>query len=44
MLQSVGWNSEGWKRRWQVIGYVVATFIVLLFVLVVIYYWLIYGK
>ena len=44
MLQSVGWNSESWKRRWQVIGYVVSTFIVLLFVSVVIYYWLIYGK
>ena len=44
MLQSVGWNSESWKRRWRVIGYVVATFIVVLFVSVVIYYWLIYGK
>ena len=44
MLQSVGWNSESWKRRWQVIGYVVSTIIVLLFVSVVIYYWLIYGK
>ena len=44
MLQSVGWNSEGWKQRWQIIGYVVSTFIVLLFVSVVIYYWLIYGK
>lgn len=40
MLQSVGWNSERWKHRWQVIGYVVAAFIVLLFVSVVIYYWL----
>lgn len=44
MLQSVGWNSEAWKRRWQVIGYVVATLIVLLFVSVVVYYWLMYGK
>lgn len=44
MLQSLGWNSEAWKRRWQVIGYVVATIIVLLFVSVVVYYWLIYGK
>lgn len=41
MLQSVGWNSEHWKKAWQVIGYVVATLIVLLFVSVVIYYWLI---
>ena len=40
MLQSVGWNSERWKHRWQVIGYVVATIIVLLFVAVVVYYWL----
>lgn len=44
MLQSLGWNSEAWKRRWQVIGYVVATLIVLLFVSVVLYYWLVYGK
>lgn len=44
MLQSLGWNSEAWKRRWQVIGYVVATLIVMLFVSVVLYYWLVYGK
>ena len=44
MLQSLGWNSEGWKHRWQVIGYVVATVIILLFVCVVIYYWLIYPR
>lgn len=42
MLQSVGWNSESWKQRWRVIGTVVATLVVLLFVAVVIYYWLIY--
>lgn len=44
MLQSLGWNSEAWKHRWQVIGYIVSTLIVLLFVSVVVYYWLIYGK
>lgn len=44
MLQSVGWNSELWKRRWQVIGNILATLIVLLFVSVVIYYWLIYPN
>ena len=44
MLQSVGWNSESWKRRWQVIGYIVATLIVLLFASVIIYYWLIYPR
>lgn len=44
MLQSLGWNSEGWKHRWQVIGYMVATVIILLFVCVVIYYWLIYPR
>lgn len=44
MLQSLGWNSEAWKRAWQIIGYVVATFIVSLFIPIVVYYWLIYGK
>lgn len=41
MLQSVGWNSEHWKKAWQVIGKVIATIIVLLFASVVVYYWLI---
>lgn len=44
MLQSLGWNSEAWKRRWQIIAYVASTIIVLLFMVVVVYYWLIYGK
>lgn len=41
MLQSLGWNSENWKHRWQVIAYIVATIIVLMFISVVVYYWLI---
>jgi len=41
MLQSLGWNSESWKHRWQVIAYIVSTIIVLMFVSVVVYYWLI---
>ena len=44
MLQSLGWNSEAWKRAWQIISYVVSTFIVSLFIPIVVYYWLIYGK
>jgi succinate dehydrogenase (or fumarate reductase) cytochrome b subunit, b558 family len=44
MLQSVGWNSQLWKKRWQVIGEILATIIVLLFASVVVYYWLIYPN
>ena len=41
MLQTVGWNSEHWKKAWRIIGYVVSSIIVLMFSIVVIYYWLI---
>lgn len=44
MFQSMGWNNERWKRRGQVIAYVVATVVVLLFASVVVYYWLIYPR
>lgn len=42
MFQSMGWNNDQWKRRGQIIAYIVATIIILLFVSVVVYYWLIY--
>ena len=42
LLQSIGWNSERWKRAWQVIGKVAATLIVLLFAAVVVNFWLIH--
>ena len=41
MLQSVGWNGERINVVWQVISYVAATIIVLMFASVVVYYWLI---
>ncbi len=41
MLQSLGWNSERWKRRWQIIGLVIATLLVLPFACVVVNFWLI---
>lgn len=44
MLQTVGCNGKVWKRRWQVISDVVATIVVSLFVVVVLYYWLIFPN
>lgn len=41
MLQSVGWNGSRINNALQVIAYIIATVIVLLFVSVVVYYWLI---
>lgn len=44
MFQSMGANNERWKRRGQIIAYVVASLIVLLFASVVVYYWLIFPN
>lgn len=44
MFQSIGWNNERWKRRGQIIAYVVASCIVFLFAAVVVYYWLIFPN
>ena len=41
VMQSIGWNNIQWKRRLEWLGNFFATFIVLMFVSVVIYYWLI---
>ncbi len=42
MFQSMGLNNERWKHRGQIIAYVTASIIFILFASVVIYYWLIY--
>jgi len=44
MFQSIGWNNDNWKRRGQIIAYIVASCIVLLFAAVVVYYWLIFPN
>ena len=44
MFQSMGWSNDRWQRRSRVVAYVVASFIVLMFAAVVIYYWLIYPR
>jgi len=33
-FQTVGWNNDIWIRRWKVLGYIVATILLLAFVTV----------
>jgi succinate dehydrogenase (or fumarate reductase) cytochrome b subunit, b558 family len=42
-FQTVGWNNDIWLRRWKAIGYVVATILVGLFIVIAIYAHFVYG-
>ncbi len=39
-LQTLGWNNQIWLKRWQVIGKIFVTLVILMFVAVVLIFWL----